>query len=132
MKKVNKESNFERFTSNSLEQQFQIKCSTFLFRWFSQYKYYLALISRIGGAVVNDNFMYPTKLSEILRFPENLLIRQSWRKSDDENKIPLNDANVGKVLPVLRDLLLLGLKRKKKIIWNWNLDLNLKSFLDYF
>ncbi len=79
------------------------------------------MISRIGGAVVDDDFMYPSEFSEILRFPEHLLIRQSRRKSDDENEIPLDDTNVGQVLPVLGDLLLLGLEEEGK---NWLLILN--------
>jgi hypothetical protein len=61
--------------------------------------------------MVNNNFMYPTKFSEIFRFPKNLLIRQAGGKSDDKNEIPLNDPNIGKVFPIFRDLLLLCLKK---------------------
>ena len=71
---------------------------------------YLALIPRVGGAVVDDNFMNPPELSEILGLPEHVLIGQPRREADDENEIPLDDPNVGQVFPVLGNLLLLGLK----------------------
>jgi hypothetical protein len=56
--------------------------------------------------------MYPAEFPEIFRFPKNLLIRQAGGKSDDKNEIPLNNPNIGKVFPILRDLLLLCLKTK--------------------
>lgn len=84
------------------------------------YRYYftrrtstcLALIPRIRGAMVNNDFMYPAEFPEIFRFPKNLLIRQAGGKSDDKNEIPLNNPNIGEVFPILRDLLLLCLKTK--------------------
>ena len=73
---------------------------------------YLALIPRVGGAVIDDDFVDPPKLAEVLGFPEHVLVGKPRGEADDKNEIPLDDPNVGQMFAVLGNLLLLGLEKK--------------------
>ena len=77
---------------------------------------YLALIPRIGSTVIDDNFMYSSKFSEIFGLFKDFLIRQSWRKADHKDQVSLNNSNVGQMFPVLGDLLLLSLEQNTNTV----------------
>ena len=67
------------------------------------------MVSRVRGAGVDDDLVYFAKLAKVLLLSEDLGVRQPWRETDHEDQVFLDDADVSQVLPVLGDLLLLGL-----------------------
>ena len=70
---------------------------------------YLVLVPCVRRTRIDHHFMDLSELSEVLLFSKHFGIRQPWRKTHDKYEVLLDHADVGQMLPVLGDLLLLGL-----------------------
>ena len=84
-------------------------CSFKIILWVKNLLFYLVLVSCVCSAGVDDDLVYFAKLAKVLLLSEDLGVRQPWRETDHEDQVFLDDADVGQVLPVLGDFLLLGL-----------------------
>ena len=59
--------------------------------------------------MVDDYLVYLAELAKVLGLLEHVRIGQPGREANHEDQVPLHHPHVGQVLPVLGDLLLLGL-----------------------
>ena len=71
--------------------------------------FYLVLVSRIRRAGVDDDLVDLAEFSKVLLLAEDLCVRQPGRQAHHKHEVLLDHADVGQVLPVLGDFLLLGL-----------------------
>ena len=67
----------------------------------------LVLVARVRGAVVYHDLVDLAELAEVLGLPQDVRVGEPRREPDDEDEVLLDDSDVGEVLAVLRDPLLL-------------------------